>query len=92
MMNGAVGYRDLLALRSGVPTDGSKNPFGSPNWLLWNCKSFSMTGSMSVGAIGKAAVLSALAMEAASRVVGREGKAGLLICVPGESALRWRVP
>ena len=30
--------------------------------------------------------------EASERSVGITGKPGLLICVPGERALRWRVP
>ena len=51
-----------------------------------------MTGSMSVGAIGNADVLSALEIDRASRVVGSDGNPGLLICVPGERALRCRVP
>src|SRR5258705_1063918 len=54
-----------------------------------------MTGSIAIGAAGQdpeAGVLKIEARLAAERSAGRMGNAGLLICVPGESALRWRVP
>src|SRR5215467_2255532 len=91
-MNGAVTYAALFGFRSGVPTEGIRKPLGSLNWLLLNCSIASVTGSISAAVIGKVAVLKAAAMFAAERSVGSAGKAGLLICVPGERALRWRVP
>src|SRR6266403_4020917 len=54
-----------------------------------------MTGSIAIGAAGQdpeAGVLKIEARLAAERSAGRMGNAGLLICVPGERALRWRVP
>ena len=61
-----------------------------------------MTGSMVMGTAGQppglaavgavAGVLKMAARLAALRSAGRIGKPGLLISVPGERALRWRVP
>src|SRR6516164_7489572 len=74
----------------GVPaTEGMKYPFGSLNWLLLNCKSFNTTGSMATWGLP---VKKAEEIDCAERSVGMTGKPGLLICVPGERALRCRVP
>src|SRR6267378_2107396 len=72
---------------------GIRNPPGLlPNCLLLKFNRASTTGSMSVPASGKSGVLNAAAIASAVRTGGSTGSAELLIWVPGERALRWRVP
>src|SRR5258707_10956087 len=91
---GAVTYAALFGSRlaEAPGTEGIKKPLGSPNKPPFAWKSFRTSGSIMFGVMGAVAVLNASAMEVASRWVGRTGKPGLLIWVPGESALRCRVP
>src|SRR6266403_4046975 len=91
-------FPGLLIMKVPVPPAvpgivGIRNPPGLlPNWSLLKFKRASTTGSISAAVRGKAEVLNAVAIEAASRMGGSTGNAELLICVPGERALRWRVP
>src|SRR2546423_9578093 len=80
----------------GVPgREGSKKPLGSSlNWLLLKFSNACVTGSMVIGTaeqLAIAGVLKIAARLAAERSAGKMGNPGLLICVPGDNALRWRV-
>src|SRR5215475_1857520 len=86
----------------GVPgSDGYRKPLLlAPNWLLLKLSSASVTGSIVIawaghpavfGPSGSGAVAGVLKIAAkfpAERSSGKIGSAGLLISVPGESALR----
>src|ERR1700733_5869525 len=93
----AVGSVLLLMVTPGVPaTVGYRRPL-LPNWLLGKFSKVSVTGSICPGRIVTAGhnptvgLLKGEAREAAERSAGSMGMK-VLIIVPEESPLVWRVP
>src|SRR6266571_1848777 len=101
MMKGAVFTTALQVVVSGIETpgvpgsDGKRKPLASPpNWSLLRLNSARLTSSIVIGlpAHGPVAgVLNTAAKFAAERSVGRMGRL-VLMSVPGDKPLRWRVP
>ena len=97
MTSGPVGM--LLAglqVKGGVPVGGvtegiRKPPPAPPNWLLLMFNRATTTGSSWVMPGGRPQGKKVLVSVAASRMAGSTG-IDVLMNVPGESPLRWRVP
>src|SRR6267378_1380164 len=99
MTNGAeftLGLQVASTVTPGVPgRDGNRKPLASPpNWLLFALSSARLTSSIVIGTpeqLAVAGVLKSAARFVAERSTGKIGKV-VLISVPGDKPLRWRVP